>query len=346
MPPRTKRTGEGSSSPAPPTKKAKEKVDASSRGIHAERNLAMVNPENNASAALVTLRQFVVSNYLVELATSNERYNEAVVRDFYESFPGGITLNTKEVTLKVRGKKVVLNREVIDTILNLPRVSDEEEEAYFEAISSMPPSSLNGITYSDPSVYTSQNTTSLMCGNMTEEYRAFWLFVRNNLLPTTQKSEVPMESCKLLIQMRRGERAIPYPRLILSSILGSALRGTLFFPCLITRICENARVPVKKSDPIFNAFGVLDERSFAKSATQVGRSRGASQPSVAHGAAAPTSSPFVPFDPRMVDPNTHAMIQHYHGLTMDRLDSMEALVRQISEMMPRGGNDESGPGMD
>jgi hypothetical protein len=235
----------------------------------------MVNPERNAATALVNLRQFITSNSLVELATSNETFNEGIVRDFYEAFPGGITNITNEVSLRVRGKRVVLNREVIDTIRDLPHVTGEEEDFYFAAIGAMSYSSLYAITYSDPSVLPSQNTTSLMCGHMTDEYRAFWLFARNNLLPTTNKSEVPVESCKLLVQMRRGERAIPYSRLILSVILGSAVRGRLFFPCLITQICENARVPSKKSDPISTAFRTLDERSFARSTTQVGRTHGA-----------------------------------------------------------------------
>ena len=98
-------------------------------------------------------------------------------------------------------------------------------------------------------------------------------------------------------------------------------------------------------------IGVLDERIFAKSDTQVGRSQvGAPpppQPSDTQGEAALGSSYSLPFDPSLVDPNTHAMVQHYHNLTMGRLDTMEELIRQIAAMMPHrhcDGVDESGPG--
>lgn len=343
MPPQPKRTGEGSSSSTPPPKKAKENADAFTRDILAERNLAMAPPENYPpSPALAILRECVRSQGIQDLACSNDEYNQTVVKEFYDSFPGGVGAHTKEVELKLRGKKIKLNRALIETILNLPHVSDTDEESFFATIGAMPTSALHAITYINPQALIAQNTSSLQGGRMSEEYRAFWLFLRYNLIPTSQKSEVPIESCKLLIQMRREERPIPYARYIFSAILGSAVRGRLFFPCLVTKICRHARVVEKRSDPIISEIAVLDERIFAKSITQVRRTQAPPpppQPSFTQGEAAPSSSHSIPFDPSLVDPNIHAMIQHYHGLTMDRLDTIEALIRQITSMMSWGDHD-------
>lgn len=132
------------------------------------------------------------------------------------------------------------------------------------------------------------------------------------------------------------------------------MRGRLFFSCLVTKICRHARVVEKRSDPIISEIAVLDECIFARSITQVRRAQAPPppQPSFTQGEAAPSSFHSIPFDPSLVDPNTHAMIQHYHGLTMDRLVTMEALIRQITLMMSWGdhngdtsrGYDEGGHG--
>jgi hypothetical protein len=189
--------------------------------------------------------------------------------------------------------------------------------------------------------------------------------VRYNLIPTSQKAEVPIESCKLLIEMRRRERVIPYARIILSAIIGSAGRRLLFFPCVITRICRQLRVREMDADLMNDDIGVLDERIFARSVTQVRRTQAPPpppqpepQPSVPLGGDIPDFSHSYPFDPSLVDPHTHAMVQYYHGLTMGRLDTMEArfegrldtmedLIRQVAAMMPRGdhggADDDVGP---
>jgi hypothetical protein len=191
---------------------------------------------------------------------------------------------------------------------------------------------------------------------MTDEYRALWLFVRYNLIPTSQKAEVPIESCKLLIEMRRGARVIPYARIILSAIIGSAGRRLLFFPCVITRICRQLRIREMDTDLMMGDIGVLDERIFARSVTQVRRTQAPPpppppqpepQPYVPAGGDAPDFSHPLPFDPSLVDPHTHAMVQYYHGLAMGRYDTMEArfdarfdtmetLIRQVAAMMPPG----------
>lgn len=124
MPPRSKRTGEGSSSFTPHPKKAKKNQDAFTRDIFAERNLVMANPEY-ADPALVSLRQLVVSNSLRVLATGNDEYNETLVKEFYDSLLDGVPSHTKEVSFKVRRKSVTLNQEVIETLLELPHVSDD-----------------------------------------------------------------------------------------------------------------------------------------------------------------------------------------------------------------------------
>lgn len=280
MAPRPKRTGEAaSSSTLPPPKKTKDTPSAHTRDIFPERNLAMSPPENTPpSPALMILRECVISQSLRQLACTNDEYNETLVREFYGNFPGGVVSHSREVRIRVRGKMIILSRELIEEILELPHVPDDVEDSYFAHIGSIPTSALHETTYSDPRALLAQNSSCLKGSCMTEEYRALWLFVRYNLLPTSQKAEVPMESCKLLIQMRSGAIPIPYARYILSAIIGSAGRRLLFFPCLITRICRHLRVREADSDLLIGVIGYLDERIFARSIVQVRRTQGAPPP--------------------------------------------------------------------
>lgn len=355
--PRAKRTGDASSSTPPPTKKTKENQSALTREIFPERNFDLTPAANiRRSPALDLLRECIVSQSLRNLACCNEEYNETLVREFYHRFPGGVENHVREVKFKVRGKTITLDRELIEAVLELPHVSDADEVSYFAAIGPISTSALHDTTYTDPRAVVTQGSSCIKGSLMTEAYRALWLFVRYNLIPTSQKAEVPIESCKLLVQMRTGERPIPYARLILSAIIGSAGRTFLFFPCVITRICRHLGVREDTRDLFIRDIGILDERIFARSVTQVRRTQPPPppqpqpdpqpHPSVPFGGDAPGSSQSLPFDPSLVDPHTHAMIQYYHGLTMGRfdamesrlggrLDTMEELIRQIADMMPR-----------
>jgi hypothetical protein len=275
MPPRPKRTGEAtSSSTPPPTKKGKESQSALIRDIFPERNLDLTPSANiTRSPALDALRECVISQSLRNLACNNDGYNETLVREFYHKFPGGVENHVREVKIKVRGKIIVLNRELIEEVLELPHVSDADDDSYFHFISRIPITSLYDTTYSDPAVVATQGTSCIKGSLMTEEYRALWLFVRYNLIPTSQKAEVPIESCKLLTLMRSREIPIPYARLILSAIIGSAGRRLLFLPCVITRICRHLRIREDSPDLIIGDIGILDERIFARSVTQVRRTQ-------------------------------------------------------------------------
>lgn len=117
-----------------------------------------------------------------------------MVREFYDSFPlGGIANHIKEVKIKVRGKRVTLNHELIESVLELPHMFDEDENNYFETIGVMPStSSLHDTTYTNPRSLSAQSTSCIEGSHMKEEYRALWLFVRYNLVPTSMKAEVPM----------------------------------------------------------------------------------------------------------------------------------------------------------
>lgn len=255
----------------------------------------------------------------------------------------------------MRGKTIVLNRQLIEEVLELPHVSDADDDSYFHFISRIPITALHDTTYTDPGAVATQGTSCIKGSLMTEEYRALWLFVRYNLIPTSQKAEVPIESCKLLVQMRIRERPIPYARLILSAIIGSAGRRLLFLPCVITRICRHFRVREDSPDVLMRDIGILDERIFARSVTQVRKTQAPPpppqpQPFIPPGGDAPDPFQSLPFDPSLVDPHTHAMVQYYHGLAMGRFDTiegrfdtmegrfdtMEDLIRQVAAMMPRG----------
>ena len=340
-----KRASEGTSSAAPSTKKGKAPSEEGPlRGFVPERNLSLIDTDTIPS--LTQLREYITSHDLQGLASLNTKYKEEVVREFYQNFPRSTASTAREVTVRVRGKQVRLSLAILEEVIGLPHVTEEEEVDYFEEILGVGVSDLADATYVDPTSLASQRAQRIQSGAFQHIYRVYWTLVRNNILPTSQHSEVPEDSCRLLTMMVNDERPIPFARLILSSIITCALavrRIKLVFPCLITRLCARARVPGMDEEPWVDGTAILDERSVGRSNSQASVvSHAPRSSSSSQGAASshPTSSytaPPLPFDPSQVDPHTLAMFQHFQGHvdgrlnTMDaRLDEIYSLVRQLA----------------
>ena len=295
----------------------------------------------------------------------NTKYKEDVVREFCQNFPRSTASTTDEVTVRVRGKQVRISLAILEEVLELPHVDEEAEEEYCDEIVGMSITDLADTTYVDPTSLASQRAQRIQSGAFQHIYRVYWNLVRNNILPTSQHSEVPEESCRLLVMMVSDERPIPFARLILSSIISCAVavrRVKLVFPCLITRLCIRARVPGMDVEPWVDGTAMLDEGSVGRGSSQASvvsrapRSSSSSQGATSsHATPSSQAAPPLPFDPSQVDPHTLAMFQHFQGHVdgrlnhMDsRLDEIYALVRQMARtgFNPGGGPSGSGFGGD
>ena len=146
---------------------------------------------------------------------------------------------------------------------------DEDEEVeYFEEILGMKVGDLADTTYVDPTTLASQRAQRIQSGAFQQIYRVYGTLVRNNILPTSQHSEVPDESCRLLVMMVGDERPIHFARLILSALISCATavrRVKMIFPCLITRLCARVRVPRMEEEPWVDGTATLDEGSVGRS---------------------------------------------------------------------------------
>lgn len=316
-------------SPPPPRKRSK----VGPPEIHAERNVVLKNPVR-FKEDLRALRAFIDTHSLTDIATQSISYNEGVVREFYESFPEDVSSTTKEVNLKVGGKRIKLSPSIIGKFLGLAPISNEDEAHYFETIRGITNEDLVSETY-DPSTPFNKRIQS---GSVKAIYRTFWLFIRHDLFPNSQHSEIPFEGCRHLVVMVRNNMPIPFASLIYHSILGYVTKkkggGELFFPCLITRMCAKAKVAMV--GPNTDAHGALDESSIERSDTQKRiTNRGGAPPppssSSSQGGSSshttpPTSSypPPTPFDPSLCDPNLLAMFHHFNDQNMTRFGHIDA----------------------
>ena len=358
----SKRNKEGASSSTPPSKKSRDVASpASHKVILPERDLDMFD---TTTPSLMALCQFVQANSLLTLATTSCRYHEPTVRTFYANFPEieDPTRPPTSVRVSVHGKIVKLAQDVIESHLNLPHVSEHDTAAYFRTLGEETWRSLTTATYLEPYV---PRTKAIHCGKFKEPYGVFWQFVRQNILPTSQHSEVPQASCGLLVRMLRGDQNIPYGALIYKSIIASASGGAsskLVFPCLISRLCGNARVPHMNDDGWRSGHATLNATNVAKSGTQrdfAARDHHHPPPppppppsSSSFPASDPTppppsyplppSYPPSPFDFSGYDPQMVGLFQHFHdqstyqmdmGFTQihNRLDLMNTQIENFNE---------------
>jgi hypothetical protein len=325
------------------------------RGFVPERNLSLI--DSGSIPSLTQLREYITSHDLQGLAHLNTKYKEEVVREFYANFPRSTSNTAEEVTVRVRGKQVRVSLAILEEILGLPHVDEDEEVEYFEEILGMTVGDLADTTYVDPTTLASQRVQRIQSGAFQHIYRVFWTLVRNNILPTSQHSEVPEESCRLLVMMVSDERPIPFARLILSSMISCATsvrRVKMIFPCLITRLCARARVPRMEEEPWVDGTATLDEGSVGRSISQASVvSQAPHSSSSSQGAASSHSIPSFPpgpfaFDPAQVDPHTLAMFQQFQGHVDGRFNSVNAQLEEIRTLVRQltrtGFGPSSGPG--
>ena len=355
---RSKGKGVATSSSQPPSKKSKPSkfASASSRDFHPERNISFETQHD--LDYFRTLQHFVATNRLHHLGFGFHPFNDKLVRDFYLSLPEYTTKDHKELVFVFKGKRIVLSPSVIESILDLPQSTDEDITSFAEFSLPISISSFMGQAYIDPNAL----TPKIMSGKLKHVYRVFWLWVRYNILPTTQKSEIPLEGCRLLSAMIEGHSPIPYGTLMYDALIKCALgkpSSKLFFPCLIMRICKFYKVKEADVDHTHPITSTIAPGLILHSLSHCPRDVHVPPPPPTHEAPPilDASSSFPPppsFDVSRIDPNLYGFLSHsfssmtahfdarFDGLTTYVESSLEEMSDRMEELAlyRRDGNDD------
>jgi hypothetical protein len=204
----------------------------------------------------------------------------------------------------------------------------------------------------------------VMSGKLKHVYRVFWLWVRYNILPSTQKSEIPLEGCRLLSAMIQGHAPIPYGTIIYDAFIKCALgksSSKLFFPCLIMKICKFYKVREANEDLTHPITSTIDVGLVQHSSSHCPRDENVVPPST-HEAPSilDASSSFPPppsFDVSRIDPNLYGYLSHsfttmtahfdarFDGLTTYVESSLEEMSDRMEELAlyRRVNDDDIGP---
>ena len=256
-----------STSSSPPSKKHKgESFSGSLRKILSERNVDLVSPTTYPH--FTTLREYIESRGLTKLATDNNGFDENCVREFYEKFPPEKP-KARQVLLKIRGKQINFSPAFISSFLSLPDISDDEIDKYDDAHENLSLSYLEERVLQVKDAYKSRIGHKVLQTDFPHPYKTFWQFIKRNISPHSQKSEIPTSCHKLLLLMVANSMSIPFGSIIYDAIISSkygSCNRPLVFPCLITRICKNKKVPNMQSEDEWDKpYSQLDEVAIRRS---------------------------------------------------------------------------------
>jgi hypothetical protein len=199
-----------------------------------------------------------------------------------------------------------------------------------------------------------------MSGKLQNDYRVLWLWVRYNIFPSTQKSDIPLEGCRILSALKDARRVpIPYGTIIYDSLIRSVLgkpTSKLFFPCLIMKICKFYKIREADMDldhPITSPIDVaLVRHSTSHCPKDVHDAPpppspllDAPHPSSTFEGSSSFPPPPPPYDVSRIDPNLygylHSISTSIHDLRSYVDTSFEELSNRIEEIAldRHGGHD-------
>lgn len=144
---------------------------------------------------LGALQDYIENWSLTHLASDNNGYNEDLVRKFCNGFPQEDSLDCRELTVKVCGKRGLARKSFVISlgclspwgITKLPTIVGIHQSHVID------------MAYEIYSFYRSQTSKKIKVGGLKDFYRTFWHFVRHNILLNTQNWEVPMEGCRHVV---------------------------------------------------------------------------------------------------------------------------------------------------
>ncbi|KAL6273410.1 hypothetical protein ACE6H2_008887 [Prunus campanulata] len=232
-----------------------------------ERNLDL--SPSIQTAALMHVQHLLRDRHLLPLARLYGKYNESVVREFYAAFPKGEFEANENVPIKVRGKNFELSPSIISEVLHIPEhdTSDWKHSllGHFEM-----QSAAETIFYADPAAFASQaKKTVLIQGKLTPYFAILWSFVRHNIYPSGQRSEIPTMGGRILQALHEGYFSLPICDIIFERLKACARKkNIIYYPCLVSMLCERSGVRARPTDISVEPMGPISDTSVSKSISQ------------------------------------------------------------------------------
>lgn len=233
-----------------------------------ERNLDL--SPSIQTAGLIQVRHLIRDRNLLPLAHIYAKYNESIVREFYAAFPREELRRNAEVPLKVRGKNIVLSTSIISEVL---QISDRENTVNWRQFLGEDfdmQRAAETLFYADPAAFASQTKkTVLIQGKLTPYFAILWSFVRHNIYPSGQRSEIPSVGVKLLQILHEGTFILPVVDIIFERLKACARKKSIiYYPCLVSMICDRSGVRARPTDIYVEPMGPISDTSVSKSISQ------------------------------------------------------------------------------
>ncbi|KAI3759009.1 hypothetical protein L6452_06582 [Arctium lappa] len=207
------------------------------RGFVVERGIDLTRLDST------TIPDAIAHRHWARFTSTPGKYHAELVREFYAAMVPEVFNDSGVVW--VRGRRVVLSSTAINEFLLTPT---DPNAAYHEGFS------INdgfypelgemaaGLRHNGSNVW-QPGTVELHHGELTPDM-AFWtVFLKHNLIPSTHRTNVTIETAILLYAIQTGVH-FDVGHFILGSILkcGTDYRSLLVFPCLITYFCRRAGI--------------------------------------------------------------------------------------------------------
>ena len=337
---RSKGKGVASSSSPPPSKKSKPSkfASAATRDFHPERNISY--DTRHDLPYLRSLQSYVAFQQLDSLAFGFGPFNETLAREFYMSFPDFTSKNHKELAFTFKGKRIVLSPAVIEEILGFAPLSNDDIESFASYSLSVTMTSFMDEAYLENQAH----TPKIMSGKLQNDYRVLWLWVRYNIFPSTQKSDIPLEGCRILSAIKDHRVPIPYAHIIYDSLIRSVLgkpSSRLFFPCLIMKICRFYKIREADIDLDHPITSPIDVALVRHSTSHCPRDAHEAPPPLSPSLEAPhpsstfegSSSVPPPYDVSRIDPNLYGYLHSISTSIHDLRSYVETSFEELSNRM-------------
>ncbi|XP_061371435.1 uncharacterized protein LOC133314024 [Gastrolobium bilobum] len=170
------------------------------------------------------------------------------VQEFHANMP-----QSKSTKVMVRGTSVSFSNATIKRVYNLPTIVDEyqglkttnDEEFLKQVLEDL---CVEGTTWTE----SAQKSLSFLRSALKLEARVWYHFLKSRLKPTSHTETVNKERAILLSCILDG-RPIDVGRIIQAEIVACSKTDTgyLFFPGLITQLCQEANVPIADDEERF-----------------------------------------------------------------------------------------------
>ncbi|KAL6288872.1 hypothetical protein ACE6H2_006382 [Prunus campanulata] len=194
------------------------------------------------STGLIQVQHLLRDRNLLPLARIYRKYNESFVREFYAAFPRVEPRDNEDVPIKNQ---------------YLGRDFDLQ-------------SATETLFYTDPAAFASQTKrTVLIQGKLTPYFAILWSFVRHNIYPSGQRSEITIVGVKIQKVLHEGTFSLPIVDIIFERLKACARKKSIiYYPCLVSMVCAHSDVRARSNDILVEPMGPISDTSVSKSIFQ------------------------------------------------------------------------------